>query len=74
MMPYNAFEINEARRQYVLERANRERLGDISRAGNQKPSRMGKIMNIFHHAVQRSTPVEQQTSPTGEVISYATNG
>jgi hypothetical protein len=60
MMPYNAIEISEARRQYMLEGDNRERLADIARAGSEKSSRMGKIMNTFRRAIQHSAPVEHQ--------------
>jgi uncharacterized protein YqeY len=74
MMPYNAYRISEARRQYMLEGDNRERLADIAKAGNEKPSRMGKIMNVLHHALHRSTPDEQQTAPVSEIVPSATNG
>jgi hypothetical protein len=72
-MPHNAYEVNQARIQYMLEGDNRERLADIARAGSEKPSRISKVLNVLQRAVQQNAPVEQGTASVGEVIPSATN-
>lgn len=63
------YEINHDHCQYFLEEANRERLANIARAANAKPSRIIKVINIFQRMMQRSPAPEQQVSPVSEVAS-----
>ena len=51
MLPYNAYEINQARIQQMLEGDNRERLADIARAGRTHPGRLVKLMSALRHLI-----------------------
>ena len=51
MMPYNAYEINQARVQQMLEGDNRERLADIARAGRTHPGRLVKLIRAVRHLI-----------------------
>ena len=71
---YQARTFSEDRRPHLLAEANRERLADIARAGNEKPSRISKVLNALQRiVVHQNMPVEQKTSSVGEAIASATN-
>jgi len=73
-MPFNAYEIEQARRQQKMEGVKRERLADIAKASNTKPSRIVSIINAFQRIVPHNGVVRQAASPISEVVSASTRG
>jgi hypothetical protein len=71
MMPYNAYEINQARIRNMPEGDNRERLADSARAGNTNPNRLVKLMRAVRHRIGDQPASEIRS--TGEIASLPAN-
>ena len=75
-MPYNTFEIEHARHQYMMEGENRERLVKIALAGRKKYNPIVKMMQSFQRIVQPRASFQPQNPPVvvSEVNQPATSG
>jgi hypothetical protein len=73
-MPYNAFEINQARIQQMLEGDNRQRLADIARAGQARHRRIVKIVNAFQSVLGSKQESSTSTPLMNEVALPTSNG
>ncbi|MBI1256073.1 MAG: hypothetical protein GC204_01260 [Chloroflexi bacterium] len=65
MIPYNAYESNQARIQYLQEGINRERLADSIRTDGTTFSPIVKLMRAVRHLIGDQPASE--TRSTGEI-------
>lgn len=72
-MPRNAYEIEQARRQYLQEGINRESLARIARAEDAKPGYIAQVENIFHHVLPHHDD-SQPVSPVVKPVRRVANG
>jgi hypothetical protein len=73
-IPYNAYEINQARIQQMLEGENRERLADIARAGSAKPSRIVRVMSAFQRVAGAKRASSSPSTALVNKVRPAANG
>lgn len=75
MTPYNIYEIEKARREYLLERVNRERLADIARAGHPRSNSIVRLLRAVQRMVKMpQRPPTTETQPNGVVVKPVTHG